>query len=69
MGLIKPPDAVLEMFIRTIPCAPLNLIIEAAEKFRLIITNERRRAVQECIAKLERSKLPEAAEKLKGMVE
>ena len=43
-----PADAVTEMLVRTVPGAPAHLLADAAEKFRRIIDNERRRAIVEC---------------------
>jgi len=62
-----PADAVTEMLVRTVPGAPAHLLADAAEKFRWIIDNERRRARHDAVAELMRLGMREAADKLRGM--
>lgn len=61
-----PADAVTEMLVRTVPGAPAHLLADAAEKFRRIINNERRRARHDTITELVRRGMHEAADKLGG---
>ena len=62
-----PADAVTEMLVRTVPGAPAHLLADAAEKFRRIIDNERRRARHDAITELVRLGMHEAADKLGGV--
>lgn len=64
-----PADAVTEMLVRAVPGAPAHLLADAAEKFRRIIDNERRRARHDAITELVRSGMHEAAAKLKELGE
>lgn len=59
-------DTVTEMLVRTIPGAPAHLLADAAEKFRRVIDNERRRARHDTITELVRLGVREAADKLRG---
>lgn len=61
-----PADAVTEMLVRTVPGAPAQLLADAAEKFRRVIDNERRRARHDAIVELVRLGLTDAAAKLEG---
>lgn len=60
-----PVDAVTEMLVRTVPGAPAHLLADAAEKFRRIIDNERRRARHDAITELVQFGMHEAADKLR----
>ena len=62
-----PADTVTEMLVRTVPGAPAHLLADAAEKFRRIIDNERRRARHDAITELVRLGMHEAADKLRGV--
>lgn len=62
-----PADAVTEMLVRTVPGAPAHLLADAAEKFRRIIDNERRRARHDAITELVQLGMHEAADKLRGV--
>lgn len=60
-----PADALTEMLVRTVPGAPAHLLADAAEKFRRILENERRRAWAELI-RLVWQEDPALAQKLEG---
>lgn len=59
-------DFITEMLVRTVPGAPAHLLADAAEKFRRIIDDERRRARHDAIVELVRLGLTDAAAKLEG---
>lgn len=62
-----PADALTEMLERAVPGAPARLLADAAEKFRRILENERRRARAELI-RLVWQEDPALAQKLEGKV-
>ncbi len=60
-----PADALTEMLVRAAPGAPAHLLADAAERFRRILENERRRARAELI-RLVWQEDPALAQRLEG---